>query len=93
MGADRWFQAHRFLMVAAVIFTIRICACVGVHQGLALYDMDFIRNNPLHPVIGLVTNYPGPYSSIMALMRPQPGNENPACFNWVHWFWATRHII
>jgi len=85
MGADRWFQAHRFLMVAAVIFTIIGFVLVLVYTKGWHYDMDFIRNNP-HPVIGLVTIILALIQPIMALMRPHPGTKYRPVFNWVHWF-------
>jgi len=88
MGKDRWFQAHRGLMILAVLLTILGAVFAFVYTEGWHYSAEFISDNP-HPVLGLVVIILAIINPLMALIRPGPDSDKRVYFNWAHWFVGT----
>jgi len=83
-GADRWFQAHRLLMVCTVILSVVAVVVIVMEVGVTPLAMEHLSRNA-HPVIGLVCVILAIAQPIMAAFRPHPGDSGRKLFNWAHW--------
>merc|ERR1719347_2049882 len=83
-GADRWFQAHRLLMVGAVVLTVAAVVVIVVEVGVQPFSAKQLSSNA-HPIIGLICVVLAIIQPIMAAFRPHPGDSGRKLFNWAHW--------
>jgi len=75
-----WFQIHRLLMVAAVVFTV-----IGIIL-IFIAREGFSESAGSHAITGLVTLGLAVLNPILALFRPHPDAPRRVYFNYGHWF-------
>ena len=93
MGADRWFQAHRLLMVTTVLCSIVGVVLILIEGGVEPLELKQLKINA-HPVIGLICVLLALIQPIMAAFRPHPGDAGRKLFNWAHWAVGnSAHIL
>lgn len=93
MGKDRWFMAHRLLMVLAVLFSIVAFILAMAEKNLDPLNWDYVQKYN-HPALGLATLVLAFIQPIIAFFRPHPGTPRRSIFNWAHWLVGnTAHIL
>lgn len=82
-GQKIWFQVHRILMAATVLFT-----CIGFILPF-LYRGGWSHFAGVHPYFGCMILILVILQPIMAIFRPNPCAARRYLFNWLHWATGT----
>ncbi|GAB0093619.1 putative ferric-chelate reductase 1 homolog [Sergentomyia squamirostris] len=87
-GTDAWFFFHRCCMLITWTFTLIAFIMIFIDVDGWSYD------EAPHAILGTITTILCFFHPILAMFRPNVGDEKRQYFNWGHWFGGNlAHIL